>query len=120
VRTSNPARVILVVEDEWVVRSLIVDELKDAGWEVLEAGSAEGAIEQLRDAGARILVLFTDIQLAGGLCGWDVADAFRSLHPQGTVVYASGNTIDRRRQVDGASFFCKPYRAGDILAACSG
>ena len=55
-------------------------------------------------------VLFTDIQLAGQLSGWDVAEAFRAVKPEMPVIYASGNTSDWSRAVDNSQVFGKPYR----------
>ena len=45
---NGTSRVILVVEDEWLVRDAIVQALRDAGWQVLEASTAEDAIALLR------------------------------------------------------------------------
>ena len=87
----------LVVEDEWLVRSEIVDELKAHGLQVLEASTGEAALN-LFDMG-RIDLLFTDIQLGGELNGWDVAEALRATWPDLAVIYTSGNSADRSRQV---------------------
>ena len=109
--------VVLVVEDEWLLRKLIAEELRTAGWEVLETSTAEDAIAYLQ-AGRRIDVVFTDIQLAGSLCGWDVAEQFRAARPDLPVVYASGNAGDRSRRVAGSLFFEKPYQPTDVVEAC--
>lgn len=114
---DGTSRVILVVEDEWMVRSLIVDELRSAGWEVLETSTAEDALALLR-SGHRIHVVFTDIQLASEMCGWDLAEQFRSAQPDIPVVYTSGNSADRKRSVAGSVFFDKPYRAHEVVEAC--
>ena len=114
---TNPTGLVLVVEDEWLVRDVIASDLKDAGWNVLEASTGEGAIGII-EANPHIDVLFTDIQLAGQLNDWDVAEAFRAAKPEMPVIYASGNTSDRSRAVDNSQFFSKPYRAPEILKAC--
>jgi CheY-like chemotaxis protein len=116
-RAANASGLVLVVEDEWLVRDVIVTALKDAGWNVLEASTGESAIGLIED-NPHIDVLFTDIQLAGQLSGWDVAEAFRAAKPEMPVIYTSGNTIDRSRAVDNSQFFSKPYRAAEILKAC--
>ena len=110
--------VVLVVEDEWLVREEIASQLRDAGWEVLEASTGEGAVDLLKGS-LRIDVLVTDIQLAGYLSGWDVAEHFRAAHPDVPVIYASGNTADRSRTVANSLFFSKPYRSAEILKACA-
>jgi CheY-like chemotaxis protein len=114
---SGTLRVILVVEDELVVRSLVALELRSSGWDVLETSTAEGAIEHLR-LGHRIDVVFTDIRLAGPLSGWDVAEQFRAVRADLPVIYTSGNSFDRSRRVEGSLFFDKPYRTVAIVEAC--
>ena len=59
---------ILVVEDEPLVREIIVSELEDAGYEVLEAADGAAALALLREA--RVDLLFTDIRLPGEVDGW--------------------------------------------------
>ena len=93
---SGTSRVVLVVEDELIVRSLVAQELRSAGWDVLETSTAEGAIEHLR-LRHRVDVVFTDIQLAGPLSGWDVAEQFRADRVNLPVIYTSGNSFDRSR-----------------------
>ena len=89
--------VVLVVEDEWLVRSEISSEFNAQGLQVLEAASGEAALE-LFDM-SQIDILFTDIQLEGELSGWDVAEALRASKPDLAVIYTSGNSADRSRQV---------------------
>jgi CheY-like chemotaxis protein len=111
--------VVLVVEDDWLVRDLTVSHLRDAGWPVLEADSAEQAIALLK-AGQRIDIVVTDIQLKGALTGWDVADAFRDAQPTMPVVYVSGNAPDPSRLVPESVFFHKPYDPAVVLQSCLG
>jgi len=70
-----PARVALVVEDEWIVRNNIVNELRESGWTVVETATGEEALVLLADR--EVDVVLTDIQLAGAMTGWDVARAAR-------------------------------------------
>lgn len=108
---------MLVVEDDWLVQSVIVDELRKAGWTVLEA-------ECLKSANAAVSrgllpdVLFTDIDLKGPELGWDIAENFRKRQPALGVLYTSGITRERSRSVDGSIFFIKPYEPSDIIEAC--
>src|SRR5438105_13393721 len=98
-RGSSP--IVLIVEDEWLVRDAIVQTFRDAGWKVLRASSGEAAITLLNANGRHIDALFTDIQLHGCLSGWDVADAFTVSHPDAAVLYTSGNGNDLGRQLRG-------------------
>jgi CheY-like chemotaxis protein len=109
--------IVLVLEDEFFVRYEIVQYLKDAGCHVLEAATADQAMDVCR-AGPPVDVLFTDINLNGGGSGWEVAESFRAARPDILVMYTSGHTADRSRCVAGSTFFSKPYRMADILNAC--
>src|SRR4051812_20768088 len=106
---------VLVVEDEWLVREMAVEMLKEAGFQVVEAATAEEAVlrcdEQMAD------VLFTDIRLPGKLTGWDVAEHCRATHPHVPGIYATGYTEGACRQVAGSVFFRKPYRAEQVIQA---
>ena len=117
VSLNGASRVILVVEDEWLVRAVIAHELRSAGWKVLEANTAEHAIAYVL-AKRRIDLMFTDIQLAGQLSGWDLAEHFRAYQADLPVIYTSGNSADRSRSVEGSLFFDKPYEIGAVVEAC--
>ena len=109
------ARTALVVEGEAPVRCVIVSLLQDHDWLVLEAGAGEDALDYLDHP---IDVVFTDIQLAGSLNGWDVAEAARKADPEVHVIYTSGNTTDHARKVERSRFFAKPYDCDQVVAAC--
>jgi CheY-like chemotaxis protein len=109
-------RLALIVEDEGLLRSTIVSEFQCAGWEVLEASTAEGALVLLE--GHAIAVVFTDIQLGGHLSGWDLAEIMRTERPDIPVIYTSGTSVGRSRMVPGSRFIAKPYQPEDVLDAC--
>jgi CheY-like chemotaxis protein len=110
--------VVLVVEDEPLVRYRIANEFELAGWEVLHAGSGERALHMLEIHGDRITAVFTDIDLGGQISGWDVADAFRAAYPRKRIVYASGQNVDAQRILCDSRFFRKPYSCQVVLDAC--
>jgi len=114
---SRTFGVILLVEDDALVRVQIADALRDAGWNVLEAGSGERAVVLLQ-SGQQIDVVFTDIQLAGSLSGWDVAEQGRTAQAAMPVIYTSGNSVDRSRRVHDSLFFEKPYNPLEVVEAC--
>ena len=116
-QADRSPRTVLVVEDEWLVRDDIATTLRGAGWHVLEASTAEGALEVLAQT-ARVDILFTDIQLGGPISGWDVAEAGRASKPDMAVLYTSGNSADRSRSVTGSRFVDKPYQVADVLREC--
>jgi len=108
---------VLVVEDEFSVRHVIVAYLQELGCIVHEAGSGEEAVAQL-NRGESIDMVFTDIRLGGFLNGWDVAEAFRAAHSGMPIVYTSGYATSPARPVPGSLYLPKPYHPADILNAC--
>jgi CheY-like chemotaxis protein len=87
------ALLILVAEDEKVIRELLGVTLEDDGYEVVLADSGEEAVELL-DARKDARGLVTDVRLGGkrALTGWDVARHARELNPDIAVVYLSGDS----------------------------
>lgn len=115
-RAHAMTRVALVVEDDVILRWAIVDELQSHGWLVLEAASGEEALALLKDY--HVDVVFTDIQLAGHVDGWEVGQVSREAQGDLPIIYASGNAPDRSRRVDGSLFFAKPYNCAEVVEAC--
>ena len=107
---------ILVVEDEPLLRELIVGELRESGFVVIEATSAPEAMERMA-AHPEIDLLFTDILLGGGANGWDVAIAFRGLYPDRPVIYASAYAPGVPRRVPASVYFDKPYLPLQVVQA---
>lgn len=112
--TPNRATV-LVVEDEPFLRDVVVRELQDAGYEVLEAENGDTALEHLT-AGRTVDLLLTDVRLPGSLDGWSIAERFRQHDPGLPVVYASGFATEHR-PVPGGVFFHKPFRTTKLVDA---
>ncbi len=106
---------ILIVEDERLVRQVIVGDLMDSGFEVIEAGTGAEAIRLFREVGADLL--FTDIRLPGPIDGWAVAEHLRSLDAKLPVVYATGYSDVEPRNVAGSLFLRKPYRGSHVVRA---
>ena len=113
---SAPVPTILFVEDEPLLRLVIGDELRDSGFEVLEAGDAGTALDLVRERPG-IDLLFTDIRMPGTMNGWDLAEQARALRPSLPVIYATGYSDETIRTVPRSCFFKKPYRAQAIVDA---
>jgi CheY-like chemotaxis protein len=107
----------LVVEDEWLLRMHLVDELTDAGWKTLEAGTGEEALAIIDNEPA-IDFLVSDIRLPGPVDGWGVAERFRTAHPGAPVIYVSANPDLLTRRALGSLFFGKPVDMTVLLEAC--
>src|SRR5580704_2816251 len=88
-KSAEHTSTVLVVEDEGLVRRLSADELEDAGYRVLEAASAEEAISILED-GAGVAVLFTDVNMPGGLDGLALAQLVHDRWPRVRLLVTSG------------------------------
>jgi CheY-like chemotaxis protein len=112
------ALVVLLIEDEFLVRCNAADCLRDAGYEVVETPSGEEAIALCKSSMSIDIVLFTDINLVGAVSGWDVAECFRINRPNVAVLYTSGKLVHAQQCVPGSEFVPKPYKSNDILNAC--
>jgi PAS domain S-box-containing protein len=80
---------ILIVEDEKDVRTLVVQMLRELGYDVLEAGDGQTALGLL-DERPDIRLLFTDVGLPGGINGRQLAERARARRPDLGVLYTSG------------------------------
>jgi CheY-like chemotaxis protein len=86
---SASASTILVVEDDAIVRMLIVDVLEELEFQVLEAADAEIALDIIKDTAHTIDLMMTDHGLPG-MSGVDLAAKARELRPALPILFASG------------------------------
>lgn len=110
--------VILVVEDEEIVREMVCMDLAEAGFKVREAANGDEAIRMIRQANGdqeQIQLLFTDIRMPGATDGWSLAEMARELKPDLQVLYASGFSAEQNREVPGSLFIAKPYRTSLLI-----
>lgn len=114
---SDRRPLVLVVEDEALLREMIAFEFEMSGFEVIDAGSAEEALQRLRDIPVLDL-LFTDIRLPG-MDGWSLANEVRAVQPDAPVIYASGNA-ERQELLPRSEFIQKPYRPEQIFRVAAG
>jgi CheY-like chemotaxis protein len=111
---------ILVVEDDAIVRAMAVDALEEEGFEVLEAPSADDAATLLESRGD-IGVVFTDITMPGTLNGFDLARLIRSTYPHVHVVVSSGALPPGfSGEAPDAHFVPKPYCMTDVVRIIRG
>lgn len=108
VSNTEPIRVLLV-EDEYLISEWVAESLAEQGFAVCTATNGMDALKCL--ASVPVDILFTDINLAGGMDGTVLARRARELLPDLPVVYASGrgNTLDPQVRVPGSTFVPKPY-----------
>ena len=103
---------VLVVEDEILIRVLIVDELRAEGFTVVEAATAAEALSYFQ-AGVQVDLVLSDIGLPGGLNGVDLVQRLRAQAPSLPTVLTSGHSPG----VHAAdAFLPKPYDIGQAVA----
>src|SRR5258705_13796534 len=101
--------VVLVVEDELLLRMDAVDMIQAAGFEVVGAANADEAIEIL-EARRDISVVFTDIQMPVSMDGLKLARAVRGRWPPIKIVATSGHVdVAETDLPDGGRVLGKPY-----------
>ncbi|MHC2002998.1 response regulator [Methylobacterium sp. CM6241] len=109
---------VLVVEDEGLIRMMVVDMLEEAGFVVTEAPHADAAWAILERCQADIRVLFTDIDMPGSMDGFVLAERVADAWPHIRLVVTSGGRRLADREVpDSGHFLGKPYRPKDLLLA---
>lgn len=107
--------VVLIVEDEFLLRMDAVDMIASAGFEVLEAANADEAIEIL-EARRDVTVVFTDIQMPGSMDGLKLARAVRGRWPPIKIIATSGHVhVDESDLPEGGRFLPKPYSPGQVM-----
>ena len=121
--SSQPV-IVLVVDDEAVLRFIASDVLEDSGFQVLEAEDAKAALEVLA-AHPDVQVLFTDINMPGRLDGLDLAREAHMRWPSLKLVVTSGRPKPADRAIpDDGRFVAKPYSpdslVGEIRKALAG
>jgi PAS domain S-box-containing protein len=89
VAESGRGETVLVIDDEPTVRMLMVEELEDAGYVVIEASDGLAGLKILQSE-ARVDVLVTDVGLPGGMNGRQLAEAARATRPSLNVLFITG------------------------------
>jgi CheY-like chemotaxis protein len=106
--------VVLIVEDEFLLRMDAADIIEGAGFEAVEAANADQAIEIL-EARPDIAVIFTDIQMPGSMDGLKLARAVRGRWPPIKIVTTSGClNVEVGDLPEGGRFLPKPYSPSQV------
>src|SRR6201991_1209052 len=112
--SSSTRPVVLVVEDELLLRINAAEMVASAGFEVIEAANADEAIDIL-EARRDVTVVFTDIQMPGSMDGLKLARAVRGRWPPIKIVATSGHVdVAETDLPDGGRFLPKPYSPHQI------
>ena len=101
--------VVLVVEDDTIIRMGALDLVREAGYEALEARNADEAISIL-ESRMDIDLVFTDVQMPGTMDGIKLSHYIRDRWPPVRLIVASGAAIVEESNLPtGSRFFSKPY-----------
>jgi CheY-like chemotaxis protein len=125
---SMPLPVVLVVEDDFMIRMLAIEFLKDAGFGVLEASDAQEAVEMLEvHKEVQIVftdvnqIVFTDVNMPGTADGAWLARNVIQRWPHIEVIVTSGKMSAADLDLPGRCCFVpKPYRNAELVALCRG
>jgi len=112
---SQPFRATaLIVEDDPAQREMIALLLEESDYDVIACESAEAAEFVLNKPGNRIMLLMTDVNLAGRMSGVELAHIARARHPHINIVVTSGRPLSQPLPGD-AKFWSKPWAPLDVL-----
>jgi PAS domain S-box-containing protein len=114
---NSSGKTILVVDDEVIIRMLVVDVLTDLGYQPLEAHDGPSALAII-EAGNRLDLLITDVGLPNGMNGRQVADAARAKQPELKVMFVTGyaeNAVVGAGHLDpGMHLLTKPFQINEL------
>jgi CheY-like chemotaxis protein len=111
---SSPKARILLVEDEILIRLAMADDLRHAGFTVIEASNAEEALSVLNTT-PDIALVVTDIRMPGRIDGVELANWIRRHVPHIKVAIASAN-IESGMDRAFDAVFSKPVLTADLIA----
>ena len=117
---AAPPISVLLVEDEVLISNMVADCLTASGFVVHEVTSADEALRYI-NSGATIDILFTDVNLPGGMNGAELATRVRKMRPEMPIVYVSGRykLSDITPLVPRSLFVAKPFDPADVCALLS-
>ena len=108
--------IVLVVEDEMMLRMRVVDMVEDAGYVPVEAVDADEAMTILRSR-SDIVLMLTDVQMPGSMNGLQLAHTVREHWPPIKIILASGQLKLSDSDIPpGSRFFGKPLQSAEIIA----
>jgi CheY-like chemotaxis protein len=112
VQPASPRARILIVEDEVLTRMALAEDLREAGYAVVEAANADAAMVYLA-TGNQIDLVFADVQMPGSMDGLELARQLRIEHPSVPVILSSASS----QAID--AVIAKPYRMERVLSIIS-
>ena len=113
--------IVLVIEDDDSIQTVVEDALSDAGFEPAIAPSGEEAVTLLKGMKNTYRALVTDITLRGKIDGWEVAHQARQIDPEFPIVYMTGAAADQwaSNGVPNSILLTKPFAPAQLVTAVS-
>jgi DNA-binding NtrC family response regulator len=111
---------VLLVEDEWLIRSLMAEELTEAGFDVRPYETGDDALLVLDESERGFDVLVTDIHMPGRTDGISLAQAVRMRFPDVPIIYTTGrpDALAREHPSGGQVLtLVKPYKPSRLIEA---
>jgi PAS domain S-box-containing protein len=116
-RVEGGNEIVLVVEDDALVRRYVITQIESLGYTTMEASNATEALNVI-DNGDPIDLLFTDVIMPGPLNGRQLVEAALKRRPSLKTLYTSGYTenaiVHHGRLDSGVLLLAKPYRKSDL------
>jgi DNA-binding NtrC family response regulator len=106
--------VILLVEDEPIIRSMLAEEFRIAGFGVLEAEHAAAALAFI-ESPLPIDLVCTDVRMPGEIDGLTLAKTVRAKRPGARIMIVSGHMPDPPPAEIQDAFFTKPYNIFSVV-----
>lgn len=115
----EPSLIVLLVEDEVLIASVLEDALEDGGFAVQLAHTGEAAMTVIDEAAGALAGVVTDIRLGAGPNGWDIARHVRELSPAVPVIYMTGDSSHEHASlgVPDSVILQKPFAPAQLITA---
>ena len=113
--------VILVVEDDQEIQTIVEDALTEGGFAPAIAPSGEEAVTLLRGNRGTYRALVADVKLRGRMDGWEVAKHAREIDPDFPIIYMTGIGADQwpSHGVPNSLLLTKPFAPAQLITAVS-
>jgi DNA-binding response OmpR family regulator len=120
-RALEDQLVILVIEDDQAIQTIVEDALTEGGFESAIAASGEEAVTLLKGGLIKYRALVTDIGLRGRIDGWEVGRQAREIDPAFPIVYMSGAHAEdwASKGVPNSIMLAKPFAPAQLVTAVS-
>lgn len=112
---------ILVVEDDQLIRTVVEETLDGGGFKPALAASGEEAVALLNHHNGKYRALVTDINLLGRIDGWEIAKQAREMDPAFPIIYMTGAAAEQYAShgVPNSILLTKPFAAAQLVTALS-